>query len=72
MDLVQAEAIADMINANSKRASKSAFRSLSGEFSNQINALTKSIIELRVFVEATIDFSDEEIDFCNQIKLNVK
>ncbi|NYT52741.1 MAG: tRNA uridine-5-carboxymethylaminomethyl(34) synthesis GTPase MnmE [Candidatus Vesicomyosocius endoextente] len=74
MDLVQAEAISDMINANSKRASKSAFRSLSGEFSNQINTLTKSIIELRVFVEGTIDFSDEEIDFLqsNQVKCKIK
>lgn len=74
MNLVQAEAVADMINANSKRASKSAFRSLSGEFSNQVNALTKSIVELRVFVEATIDFSDEEIDFLQfeQVKLKAK
>ncbi len=74
MDLIQAEAISDMINANSKRASKSAFRSLSGDFSNQINALTKSIIELRVFVEATIDFSDEEIDFLefDQVKCKIK
>lgn len=74
MNLVQAEAVADMINANSKRASKSAFRSLSGEFSNQVNALTKSIVELRVFVEATIDFSDEEIDFLQfeQVKLKAE
>ncbi len=74
MDLVQAEAVADMIDANSKHASKSAFRSLSGVFSSQVNALTKSIIELRVFVEATIDFSDEEIDFLQseQVKLKTK
>ncbi|QKQ24510.1 tRNA uridine-5-carboxymethylaminomethyl(34) synthesis GTPase MnmE [Candidatus Ruthia endofausta] len=74
MDLVQAEAVADMIDANSKYASKSAFRSLSGVFSSQVNMLTKSIIELRVFVEATIDFSDEEIDFLQfeQVKLKAK
>jgi len=63
MDLVQAEAIADIIDASSEQASKSALRSLSGEFSKQVNQLTQSIIELRVFIEATIDFSDEEIDF---------
>ncbi len=63
MDLVQAEAIADIIDASSEQASKSALRSLSGKFSKQVNRLTQSIIELRVFIEATIDFSDEEIDF---------
>ena len=63
MDLVQAEAVADLIEASSERASRSAIRSLSGEFSQQVNQLTQSLIELRVFVEATIDFSDEEIDF---------
>ncbi len=70
MDLVQAEAVADIIDASSKQASRSALRSLSGVFSEQVNALTRSIIELRIFVEATIDFSDEEIDFLqsNQVK----
>ncbi len=63
MDLVQAEAVADIIDASSKQSARSALRSLSGEFSEQVNALTRSLIELRVFVEATIDFSDEEIDF---------
>ena len=63
MDLVQAEAVADIIEASSKQSAQSALRSLSGEFSNQLNKLTQALIELRVFVEATIDFSDEEIDF---------
>ncbi|WXU00485.1 MAG: tRNA modification GTPase MnmE [Catillopecten margaritatus gill symbiont] len=63
MDLVQAEAVADIIDASSKQSARSALRSLSGEFSEQVNALTQALIELRVFVEATIDFSDEEIDF---------
>ncbi|SMN11206.1 GTPase and tRNA-U34 5-formylation enzyme TrmE [uncultured Candidatus Thioglobus sp.] len=63
MDLVQAEAVADIIDASSQQSARSALRSLSGEFSDQVNALTKALIELRVFVEATIDFSDEEIDF---------
>lgn len=63
MDLVQAEAVADIIDASSKRSARSALKSLSGEFSERVNALTKALIDLRVFVEATIDFSDEEIDF---------
>lgn len=63
MDLVQAEAIADIIAASSKQSARLALRSLSGEFSKQVNDITRSLIEIRVFVEATIDFSDEEIDF---------
>ncbi|MDC9715508.1 MAG: tRNA uridine-5-carboxymethylaminomethyl(34) synthesis GTPase MnmE, partial [Gammaproteobacteria bacterium] len=63
MDLVQAEAVADIIDASSQQSARCALRSLSGEFSNQVNDLTQALIELRVFVEATIDFSDEEIDF---------
>lgn len=70
MDLVQAEAIADLISANSKQSARSALRSLSGEFSNQVNLLTKLITELRVFVEATIDFSEEEIDFLESSQVN--
>jgi len=72
MDLVQAEAVADIIEANSEQASRSALRSLSGVFSKQVNALTSSIIELRVFVEATIDFSDEEIDFLKSEQVKEK
>ncbi len=63
MDLLQAEAVADIIDASSQQSARSALRSLSGEFSAQVSALTKALIELRVFVEATIDFADEEIDF---------
>lgn len=63
MDLVQAEAIADIIDASSKQSVRSALRSLSGEFSKQVNDVAHSLIEIRVFVEATIDFADEEIDF---------
>jgi tRNA modification GTPase len=72
MDLVQAEAVADIIEANSEQASRSALRSLSGVFSKQVNVLTRSIIELRVFVEATIDFSDEEIDFLQSEQVKEK
>ena len=63
MDLVQAEAVADLIVASSSQSARSALRSLSGDFSSKVNKLTNSITELRVFIEATIDFSDEEIDF---------
>lgn len=72
MDLVQAEAVADIIEANSEQASRSALRSLSGVFSKQVNTLTRSIIELRVFIEATIDFSDEEIDFLQSEQVKEK
>ena len=72
MDLVQAEAVADLIEASSDRASRSALRSLSGAFSKQVNQLTQALIELRVFVEATIDFSDEEIDFLATEKVQEK
>ena len=63
MDLVQAEAVQDLIQASSDQSVRCAARSLSGEFSVKINNILSSIISLRAFVEATIDFSDEEIDF---------
>ncbi|NBI13550.1 tRNA uridine-5-carboxymethylaminomethyl(34) synthesis GTPase MnmE [[Haemophilus] felis] len=63
LDLAQAEAIADLIDATSEQAARSALKSLQGEFSNKINQLVDSIIYLRTYVEAAIDFPDEEIDF---------
>lgn len=63
IDLAQAEAIADLINASSETAAKLAMRSLQGEFSKKITALADEIIYLRLYVEAAIDFPDEEIDF---------
>lgn len=63
LDLAQAEAIADLIAANSELAAKSALSSLSGEFSHQVHALVESVIQLRLYVEAAIDFPEEEIDF---------
>jgi tRNA modification GTPase len=63
MDLTQAEAIADLIDASSQQAAKSALRSLQGEFSNQIRHLVDKVIYLRMYVEAAIDFPEEEIDF---------
>jgi len=66
MDLAQAEAVADLINATSAEAAKSAARSLSGEFSNKIKLLLEKIVELRMYVEACLDFPEEEIDFITQ------
>ncbi|HEX5361420.1 MAG TPA: tRNA uridine-5-carboxymethylaminomethyl(34) synthesis GTPase MnmE [Fluviicoccus sp.] len=63
LDLTQAEAIADLIDAASQAAVKSATRSLQGAFSQRIQTLLDSLIELRLYVEAAIDFPDEEIDF---------
>ncbi|MBU2978437.1 tRNA uridine-5-carboxymethylaminomethyl(34) synthesis GTPase MnmE [Alteromonas sp. C1M14] len=69
LDLAQAEAIADLIDASSKQAARSAVRSLQGEFSNTITALSEQIIHLRMYVEAAIDFPDEEIDFLSDGKV---
>lgn len=63
LDLTQAEAIADLIAASSEQAARSAVGSLQGEFSNQINQLIDALIHLRVYVEASIDFPEEEINF---------
>ncbi|MBE0509529.1 MAG: tRNA uridine-5-carboxymethylaminomethyl(34) synthesis GTPase MnmE [Chromatiales bacterium] len=63
LDLAQAEAIADLIEAGSEQAARSALRTLQGEFSALVHALVEQLTELRVYVEAAIDFSDEEIDF---------
>ena len=63
LDLTQAEAIADLINSSTQAAARGAIRSLQGEFSNRINGLLAMVIELRVYVEAAIDFPEEEIDF---------
>ncbi|HIE2344190.1 TPA: tRNA uridine-5-carboxymethylaminomethyl(34) synthesis GTPase MnmE [Haemophilus influenzae] len=62
-DLAQAEAIADLIDATSEQAARSALKSLQGEFSKKVNELVDSVIYLRTYVEASIDFPDEEIDF---------
>jgi len=63
MDLTQAEAIADLIEAGSEQAAKSAIQSLQGAFSSKINILLQSLINARMHVESAIDFPDEEIDF---------
>jgi tRNA modification GTPase len=63
LDLAQAEAIADLIDAGSRAAVRAAMRSLQGEFSAMVRGLTEAVIELRTYVEAAIDFPEEEIDF---------
>ncbi len=70
LDLTQAEAIADLINASSDQAARGALRSLQGEFSKKIQQLVKAVIELRVYVEAAIDFPEEEIDFLSDGKVS--
>ncbi|HEB98890.1 MAG TPA: tRNA uridine-5-carboxymethylaminomethyl(34) synthesis GTPase MnmE, partial [Thiotrichales bacterium] len=63
LDLAQAEAIADLIDSGTAQAARAALRSLEGEFSHRIQALVEALIELRVYVEAAIDFPEEEVDF---------
>ena len=72
MDLAQAEAVADVITASTIEAARSAVRSLSGEFSNSINAVLAKLINLRLYVEACLDFPEEEIDFITQGKVAEK
>ena len=72
MDLVQAEAVQDLIQSSSEESALSAVRSLTGEFSEKINQILSELIALRVFVEATIDFSDEEIDFLESHEVSSK
>ena len=63
LDLAQAEAVSDLIEASTEAAARSAGRSLSGAFSVEVNALRDKLIDLRMLVEATLDFPEEEIDF---------
>lgn len=63
LDLTQAEAIADLINSSSEQAARSALHSLQGDFSRLVNDMVESVIHLRMYVEAAIDFPEEEIDF---------
>src|SRR6056300_659854 len=66
IDLAQAEAIADLIESNSMEAARFAIRSLQGEFSRLINSLISSILELRKYIEAAMDFPEEEVDFLEE------
>ena len=63
LDLAQAEAVADLIDADTRATAKAALRSLAGDFSRDVTALVDSLIRLRMLVEASIDFPDEDIEF---------
>ncbi|MDC3332811.1 tRNA uridine-5-carboxymethylaminomethyl(34) synthesis GTPase MnmE [bacterium] len=69
IDLTQAEAIADLIDSASEQAAQNALRSLQGEFSSKISALVHAVTQLRIYVEAAIDFPEEEIDFISDGKV---
>ncbi len=70
MDLAQAEAIADLIDASSEQAARNAVHSLQGAFSKEIQQLVEQLIHLRIYVEAAIDFPEEEIDFLGDGKVS--
>lgn len=70
LDLAQAEAIADLIESSTDQAARSAMRSLQGEFSNRIEDFLQQLTELRMFVEASIDFADEDIDFLGEAQVD--
>jgi len=69
LDLTQAEAIADLIDAGTEQAARNALRSLQGAFSTRIQELVEALIQLRIYVEAAIDFPEEEIDFLSDGKV---
>lgn len=68
LDLPQAEAVADLIDAGTEAAARSAARSLGGAFSSEVSALAHRVVELRTLVEATLDFPEEEIDFLEKAR----
>jgi tRNA modification GTPase len=70
IDLAQAEAVADLIDAGSRDAARAAMRSLQGEFSSMVQGLTDALIDLRTYVEAAIDFPEEEVDFLGAEELH--
>lgn len=72
LDLACAEAIADLIDASSEQAARSALNSLQGAFSARVNHLVEALTHLRIYVEAAIDFPDEEIDFLSDGKIEAQ
>jgi tRNA modification GTPase len=72
LDLAQAEAVADLIDSGSAQAARAALRSLQGEFSSQVHDLAESVLELRMWVEAAIDFPEEEVDFLGDRALDAR
>ena len=72
IDLVQAEAVAALIDSVSSQAARSAIRSLDGKFSKNINSLLQRLISLRTFIESALDFPEEEIDFIQEVDIKEK
>jgi tRNA modification GTPase len=72
LDLAQAEAVADLIDSGSAAAARAALRSLHGEFSSQVHDLAEAVLELRMWVEAAIDFPEEEVDFLGDRALDAR
>ena len=72
LDLAQAEAVADLIDSGSAQAARAALRSLQGEFSSQVHDLAEAVLELRMWVEAAIDFPEEEVDFLGDRALDAR
>lgn len=72
LDLAQAEAISDLIDSSSTAAARAAVRSLSGEFSSHVHSITEELIALRVWLEAALDFSEEDIDFLAEPMLQTR
>lgn len=69
MDLAQAESVSDLISSGSEAAARAAVRSLDGQFSDKVSDITEELIGLRVYVEAALDFAEEEIDFLSSTEL---
>jgi len=72
LDLAQAEAVADLIDSGSAQAARAALRSLQGEFSSQVHDLAEAVLELRMWVEAAIDFPEEDVDFLGDRALDAR
>jgi len=72
LDLAQAESVADLIDASTAEAARCALRSLQGEFSQRIGAMVRALIELRMLVEATLDFPEEEVEYLEQARAQDK
>ena len=72
IDLAQAEAVADLIASGTEEAARAALRSLSGEFSTRVHELVEALTQIRIYVEAAIDFPDEEIDFLSDEALRAR
>ena len=72
IDLAQAESVADLIESGSRAAAKAAMRSLEGRFSQQVHELVRDIINLRAYIEAALDFAEEEIDFLAESPINTR